>query len=126
MYLVCAGGGGETERSPERRGEAGGSSPAGGRIAARRPGSPPVWDRIASGCRDSPGHGLPGNQVGSMKEKRTLVATLLALVVLGCVGSMPKASATTGRVEVPFDFYHNSIVVQGISAIDEPMVPEYT
>src|SRR3954468_22211276 len=112
MYLVCAGGGGETERSPERRAQAG--------------GSPPVWDRIASGCRDSPGHGLPGNQVGGLEKKRTLVATLLALVVLGCVGSMPKASATTGRVEVPFDFYHNSIVVQGISAIDEPMVPEYT
>jgi hypothetical protein len=38
--LVCAGGGSETERSPERR--------------ARARGSPPAWGRIASGCRDSP------------------------------------------------------------------------
>lgn len=47
-----------------------------------------------------------------MKEKRTLVSTLLVLIFLCCAGSMPNASATTGRVEVPFDLYHNSIVVQ--------------
>lgn len=47
-----------------------------------------------------------------MKEKRTLISTLLVLTVIYCVGSMSKASATTGIVEVPFDFYHGAIVVQ--------------
>lgn len=47
-----------------------------------------------------------------MRGKRAFVSTLLGLAVLCCVGSMPDAAATTGAVEVPFDFYHNSIVVQ--------------
>ena len=47
-----------------------------------------------------------------MKEKRTLVSTLFALIVTCCAWSISKASATANAVEVPFDFYHNSIVVQ--------------
>jgi predicted aspartyl protease len=47
-----------------------------------------------------------------MKEKPTLLSTLVVLAVIWYVGSMSKASARTGMVEVPFDLYHNSIVVQ--------------
>ena len=48
-----------------------------------------------------------------MKVKSTYILKLLLLTGSYCLGVFARASTTNEVVEVPFDFYHHAIIVQG-------------